>query len=83
MKSETFSMDNLCSLLIILTFADPHRSKCTQRTQNTSSNPNTIFPFGWSNDPDLSLHSTRSQTDDFLAKSLTKSTKHTRPTTDN
>ena len=29
MKSETFSMDNLGTLLIIFTFTNPHSSECT------------------------------------------------------
>jgi len=74
-------MNNRWSLIIILTFANPHSGEISQTTKNAASNPNTILPFGRSSDFDFRLDIKWSHIGDFFGESFSQSSKHSSATT--
>merc|ERR1719242_2619384 len=71
---KAFSVHNTRPTLIIFIFANPHFLKSTQRRQDRSSNPDTIFTLWWCHN--LNLNRSRSQRSHFLRQTDINSWEH-------
>ena len=45
MRSETLPVDNIRTVFVILTLADPHGGESGETGEYTSSDPHTVLPF--------------------------------------
>ena len=67
-------MDDGGARLIVLLLGDPHLLEGGERSQDGSSNPDRVFPFGRSND--LDLHGAGSKGSDLLLHPVSNTRVH-------
>ena len=67
-------MDDGWAGLVVLLLADPHLLEGGQRGQDGTTDPDGVFPLGWSND--LDLHGAGSQSSDFLLHTVSNTREH-------
>merc|ERR1719321_1825137 len=71
---EAFSVNNSWARFIIFVLGDPHILECGQGRKNTSSNPDGVFSFRWSDN--LDFDGSWGQRSHFLMKSLFDAREH-------
>lgn len=67
-KLETFSVDDSRAGFVVFLFGYPHLLESGQRSQDGTTDPYGVFPFGRGND--LDLDGRRSQSGDFFLHSV-------------
>jgi len=71
---EAFSVNNGWARFVIFVLGDPHILECGQGRKNTSSNPDGVFSFRWSDN--LDFDGSWGQRSHFLMKSLFDAREH-------